>query len=80
MVMYGGQIVEQAPTKQLLKLTKHPYTQGLLASLPNIDEDVDRLGTIQGTVPPAYDFPQGLPIFQPVALCNGKVYRSRILN
>ena len=36
MVMYGGQIVEQAPTKQLLKLTKHPYTQGLLASLPKI--------------------------------------------
>ncbi|MCZ2256970.1 ABC transporter ATP-binding protein [Sporosarcina sp. G11-34] len=59
MVMYGGQIVEQAPTKQLLRLTKHPYTQGLLASLPNIDEDVDRLGTIKGTVPPAYNFPKG---------------------
>ena len=59
MVMYGGQIVEQAPTKQLLKLTKHPYTQGLLASLPNIDEDVERLGTIKGTVPPAYNFPKG---------------------
>lgn len=59
MVMYGGQIVEQAPTKQLLELTKHPYTQGLLASLPNLDEDVERLGTIQGTVPPAYNFPQG---------------------
>ena len=59
MVMYGGQIVEQAPTKQLLKLTRHPYTQGLLASLPKIDEDVDRLGTIKGTVPPAYNFPKG---------------------
>jgi len=59
MVMYGGQIVEQAPTKQLLRLTKHPYTQGLLASLPNIDEDVERLGTIKGTVPPSYNFPKG---------------------
>lgn len=59
MVMYGGQIVEQAPTKELLKLTKHPYTQGLLASLPSLDEDVERLGTIKGTVPPAYNFPQG---------------------
>src|SRR5690606_31998475 len=58
-VMYGGQIVEQAPTKQLLKLTKHPYTQGLLSSLPNLEEDVDRLGTIKGTVPPAYNFPVG---------------------
>lgn len=59
MVMYGGQIVEQAATKQLLKLTKHPYTQGLLASLPNLDQDVNRLGTISGTVPPAYHFPKG---------------------
>ena len=59
MVMYGGQIVEQAATRQLLKLTKHPYTQGLLKSLPNLDEDVDRLGIIEGTVPPAYDFPKG---------------------
>ncbi|MBE1556726.1 ABC transporter ATP-binding protein [Sporosarcina limicola] len=59
MVMYGGQIVEQAATKELLKLTKHPYTQGLLASLPNLDEDVERLGTIKGTVPPAYSFPHG---------------------
>lgn len=59
MVMYGGQIVEQAPTKPLLRLTKHPYTQGLLKSLPNLDDDVDRLGTIKGTVPPAYSFPKG---------------------
>lgn len=59
MVMYGGQIVEHAPTKELLKLTKHPYTEGLLASIPNLDEEVDRLGTIKGVVPPAYRFPQG---------------------
>lgn len=59
MVMYGGQIVEQAATKILLKSTKHPYTKGLLASLPNIDQDVDRLGTIKGTVPPAFNFPKG---------------------
>lgn len=59
MVMYGGQIVEQAATLELLKNTKHPYTQGLLESLPNLEDDVDRLGTIKGTVPPAYDFPSG---------------------
>lgn len=59
LVMYGGQIVEQASTKELLRETKHPYTKGLMASLPNIDEDTDRLGTIKGTVPPAYDFPAG---------------------
>jgi len=59
MVMYGGQIVEEAPTKELLRNTKHPYTKGLLESLPNIDQDVERLGTIKGIVPPAYDFPEG---------------------
>lgn len=59
MVMYGGQIVEQTTTKQLLKHTKHPYTEGLLKSLPNIHDDVERLGTIKGIVPPAYRFPEG---------------------
>ncbi|OZU87307.1 peptide ABC transporter ATP-binding protein [Virgibacillus indicus] len=59
LVMYGGQIVEETATKELLNNTKHPYTMGLLESIPNIDEEVDRLGTIKGTVPPAYDFPQG---------------------
>ncbi|SET40053.1 peptide/nickel transport system ATP-binding protein [Oceanobacillus limi] len=59
MVMYGGQIVEQAPTKKLLRDTKHPYTKGLLDSLPNLDEEVDRLGAIKGAVPPAHDFPSG---------------------
>lgn len=59
MVMYGGQIVEEAPTKELLRNTQHPYTKGLLESLPNIDKNVERLGTIKGIVPPAYDFPKG---------------------
>ncbi|WP_330949525.1 ABC transporter ATP-binding protein [Virgibacillus sp. MG-45] len=59
LVMYGGQIVEQAPTSEILKHHRHPYTKGLLNSLPKIEEEVDRLHTIKGTVPPAYDFPQG---------------------
>jgi len=59
MVMYGGQIVEHAPTKELLKLTKHPYTEGLAKSMPNMDEEVNRLGTIKGVVPQAYNFPKG---------------------
>lgn len=59
MVMYGGQIVEEGATKELLQSTKHPYTMGLISSLPNIHEDETRLGTIKGTVPPAHNFPQG---------------------
>ncbi len=59
MVMYGGQIVEHSPTKPLLQLTKHPYTEGLLKSIPNMEAEVDRLGTIKGIVPQAYQFPKG---------------------
>jgi len=59
MVMYGGQIVEQSTTRGLFKDPKHPYTNGLLGSLPDIYEDANRLQTIQGTVPAAHNFPQG---------------------
>ncbi|TRZ35997.1 ABC transporter ATP-binding protein [Niallia circulans] len=59
MVMYGGQIVEQAKVNAMFLDPKHPYTNGLLESLPKLEDDVDRLGVIKGTVPPAYDFPVG---------------------
>ncbi|QKY71438.1 ABC transporter ATP-binding protein [Lentibacillus sp. CBA3610] len=59
LVMYGGQIVEKASVEQLFENTKHPYTTGLLESLPDIDKEMDRLGAIKGTVPPAHSFPKG---------------------
>lgn len=52
MVMYYGQIVEQADVRTLFKNPKHPYTIGLLNSVPNIDSDDEvRLTPIEGTVP-----------------------------
>lgn len=59
MVMYGGQIVEQTSKRNLFKNPKHPYTNGLLGSLPSVDRDVERLQAIQGTVPAAHSFPEG---------------------
>lgn len=59
MVMYGGQVVEEATVEKLFESPKHPYTLGLLGSIPKIDEDRERLEQIPGTVPPAYDFPKG---------------------
>lgn len=51
-VMYYGQIVEQADVRTLFKKPKHPYTIGLLNSVPNIDrEDEARLTPIEGNVP-----------------------------
>ncbi|WP_078381981.1 ABC transporter ATP-binding protein [Sutcliffiella halmapala] len=58
-VMYAGNIVEYATTEQLYENPKHPYTQGLLESLPKINEDQEELRTIEGSVPSPYNMPQG---------------------
>jgi oligopeptide/dipeptide ABC transporter ATP-binding protein len=59
-VMYAGQIVEQADVLPLFKDPKHPYTQGLLASIPKLATDPgERLNVIQGTVPNLLRLPVG---------------------
>ncbi|MEM7055384.1 MAG: ABC transporter ATP-binding protein [Bacteroidota bacterium] len=62
-VMYGGKIVEQAPVQVLFSHPKHPYTQGLLASIPSLEavqnKTQRRLATIEGAVPALTDLPLG---------------------
>jgi peptide/nickel transport system ATP-binding protein len=58
-VMYAGQVVEQAEIEELFENPKHPYTKGLLASIPNIEEDKEYLSSIPGTVPSPADMPSG---------------------
>jgi peptide/nickel transport system ATP-binding protein len=50
-VMYAGEIVETAPVEEVFANPKHPYTQGLLESIPGRHPDEDRLRTIEGDVP-----------------------------
>jgi peptide/nickel transport system ATP-binding protein len=50
-VMYTGEIVERAPAKRLFTMPQHPYTVGLLGSLPRIGEKRERLSAIAGNVP-----------------------------
>ena len=50
-VMYAGEIVEQAPAARLFAAPQHPYTVGLLGSIPHISGRRERLATISGTVP-----------------------------
>ena len=59
MVMYAGQAVEYAPVKKIYKDPLHPYTRGLLDSIPRLDGSADRLYSIQGMVPSADKFPEG---------------------
>ena len=58
-VMYAGQVVETATTRQLFAAPRHPYTEGLLASIPRLDEERERLHSIPGSVPPATAWPAG---------------------
>lgn len=58
-VMYAGRVVELAPADALFAQPRHPYTRGLLTSLPFLDDDIDRLTPIEGTVPPLHAMPPG---------------------
>ncbi|NNG04385.1 MAG: ABC transporter ATP-binding protein [Inquilinus sp.] len=59
-VMYAGQIVELAPVAALFADPQHPYTLGLMSSIPRIDGDAEGpLPTIAGSVPPPTAFPAG---------------------
>ena len=58
-VMYAGQIVESADVRSLFRRPLHPYTAGLLASLPRLGRRTERLRTIPGGVPNPARFPAG---------------------
>jgi oligopeptide/dipeptide ABC transporter ATP-binding protein len=58
-VMYAGRIVEQAPVQALFDQPQHPYTIGLLGSIPRLDVERDRLAAIEGQVPNPLHRPTG---------------------
>lgn len=58
-VMYCGKIVEQGQTSEVINNSYHPYTRGLLDSIPRFGEDKLRLDTIDGIVPNMFDLPNG---------------------
>ncbi len=65
MVMYAGHAVEEAPVKEVYADPRHPYTLGLLASLPRLDEmREEKLRSIEGMPPDLIDLPPGCP-FEP---------------
>src|SRR5512146_1988810 len=59
LVMYGGEIVEEAPVRELFSSAHHPYTEGLLNAMPRVGQERERLETIPGTVPPPTAWPTG---------------------
>jgi oligopeptide transport system ATP-binding protein len=70
-VMYGGFIIEEAPVKRLYANPRHPYTIGLLGSLPRVDDDQRRrLVSIEGLPPVLYQKPTSCPF---AARCHYRV-------
>ncbi|ONI39306.1 peptide ABC transporter ATP-binding protein [Candidatus Epulonipiscium fishelsonii] len=58
-VMYCGQIIEKRDVDSIFENPLHPYTKGLLGAMPKINEEVEILPTIEGTVPPINNRPKG---------------------
>ncbi|MBD8878272.1 ABC transporter ATP-binding protein [Roseibium polysiphoniae] len=58
-VMYAGRVVERAPVAELYAAPKHPYTAGLLNSLPRVDRRRETIQVIEGQVPPINAMPSG---------------------
>jgi peptide/nickel transport system ATP-binding protein len=59
LVMYGGEIVEEADIRVLFADAHHPYTEGLMNAMPQITQERERLNVIPGTVPPPTAWPSG---------------------
>ena len=58
-VMYAGRIVEVGHVRQILRSPNHPYTRGLMESIPRLDSDSARLAQIDGTMPRLHEIPVG---------------------
>jgi peptide/nickel transport system ATP-binding protein len=60
LVMYGGRCVERGPAESVFSEPRHPYTWGLLSSMPRLDrDDIDRLIPIKGSPPSLINIPSG---------------------
>jgi peptide/nickel transport system ATP-binding protein len=58
-VMYAGRIAEIGPVHEVIKQAKHPYTEGLMGSIPSLGHRTERLAQIDGAMPRLTEIPQG---------------------
>jgi oligopeptide/dipeptide ABC transporter ATP-binding protein len=70
LIMYGGNVMETGSATQIFDDPTHPYTKGLLRSIPHLDRDEDVLYTIKGTVPALKDMPKGCHFCTRCELCQ----------
>lgn len=77
MVMYAGEVVEYGSAAMIFKNPLHPYTQGLLNSLPRVDRDMQRLTSITGTVPALSEMPAGCRFSNRCGQCSGQCTQQK---
>ena len=58
-IMYAGEIVEYGDLRHIYRNASHPYTEGLFGSIPNLNDETDRLKPIRGLMPDPADLPAG---------------------
>jgi oligopeptide/dipeptide ABC transporter ATP-binding protein len=75
-VMYAGKIVEYTDVKTLFANPKHPYTWGLMNSIPRMDKEVEKLEVIPGIVPSPLNFPEGCKYHTRCPLADEKCIRE----
>lgn len=76
-VMYAGKVVEEAPVEVLFNAPKHPYTVGLLNSIPSMTDEKVELSTIPGTVPLPEDMPNGCSFAPRCTFAKSKCFEQQ---
>ncbi len=76
-VMYAGRVIERAPTEQLFRQPRHPYTAGLIASVPRLDRPPGRLPAIPGAPPDLRQLPPGCSFAPRCALARERGQAER---
>ncbi len=77
MVMYAGEVVEYDAVDKIFRHPLHPYTVGLLKSIPRKDQDVEKLYTIEGTVPALTQMPEGCHFSTRCEYCTERCKKER---
>ena len=76
-VMYAGRLIEIGPTRLVLKASRHPYTQGLMASIPSMRRRGTRLAQIEGSMPRLDAMPPGCAFHPRCTVAEGRCHRDR---
>ena len=76
-IMYGGSIIEHGTLQDIFRNTKHPYTEGLFNSLPNLSNRTEKLKPIRGLMPDPINLPSGC-VFHPRCLYAQEICKTRV--